>query len=604
MRSSLLILFGMALLIMGAKLWLIDAIGNSTPYTDQWDAEASQLYKPWIEGTLELSDILAPHNEHRIIPTKLLALWLVNINELWSPLLQMAVNALVHVLAITLLVALLAYSLGKRELPLIAGIATILLCVNTGWQNTLHGINSIWYFSTLFGPLALWLLIVSKPLKKLWWVGLILGLLATISAASGLSVFAASALVLLLIFFRDQYKSYTQLFAGLICLFLFIICYSLVPSVESHNSLRADSVSAFVASLTAIWAWPTSPNLLSSLLLHTPAAIYAITVLYTNPKSGKKLWFLFALAAWSAAQILSVAYGRASAPVLSRYTDAFAVDLLINLACLISLLQLNKARWSNWLLYGWLLLMLSGLAVYVSEKMPLQLAYKKMSGSSQLWTTQAYIGSGDAGFLNNAKPYISLPYSDPNRLKLLLDDMAIRKILPTEIRGQLKPLVPLDTKPRGFAMGPLYPGAQDWEGVVFYNESTDGDKTDSMLVINYLADPKLARWIEIKLKIARENTGVLLGIEQNGKIVPHRTEKIRDQTWNLQLIARVAPGPFSVVAIRKAQGSNVQFTAPLIRGAWDSVLPRVLKAYPVLLIFGASFLFLGLAYPGKMIADQ
>src|SRR5512146_802367 len=83
-----------ALIVIGAKCWMISRFGNPTPFWDQWDAEGANLYPKYFDGTLTLSDLLAPHNEHRILLTRLWALLLLELEGYWDPILQMAANAL------------------------------------------------------------------------------------------------------------------------------------------------------------------------------------------------------------------------------------------------------------------------------------------------------------------------------------------------------------------------------------------------------------------------------------------------------------------------------------------------------------------------------
>jgi hypothetical protein len=61
------LLLAMAAIILGSKFWLISVFGSPTPFEDQWDAEAAWLFKPYVEGTLRIGDLLAPHNEHRCL---------------------------------------------------------------------------------------------------------------------------------------------------------------------------------------------------------------------------------------------------------------------------------------------------------------------------------------------------------------------------------------------------------------------------------------------------------------------------------------------------------------------------------------------------------
>jgi hypothetical protein len=124
------------LLLFGIKLWLIHTYGNATPYWDQWDAEAANLYKPFLEGTLHWTDLFAPHNEHRIFTTRLLALALLTVNGIWNPLIEMVVNAALHVVTLAFWIALLIRVLGRKYLPVLLMFSVVIFGVPYAWANT------------------------------------------------------------------------------------------------------------------------------------------------------------------------------------------------------------------------------------------------------------------------------------------------------------------------------------------------------------------------------------------------------------------------------------------------------------------------------------
>jgi hypothetical protein len=82
---------------IGANLWIIATFGNSTPYHDDWDTLAAGLYVPYADSTLTLHDLVAPNGEHRHFTTRIISLTLTVMNGRWDPILQMIVNAGLHV---------------------------------------------------------------------------------------------------------------------------------------------------------------------------------------------------------------------------------------------------------------------------------------------------------------------------------------------------------------------------------------------------------------------------------------------------------------------------------------------------------------------------
>ena len=94
----------MVLVVLGIKLIFIQAFGSAVPYWDQWDAEADHLYKNYLNSNLSLATLISPHNEHRILATRIYSLVLFELDGGWDPILQMIANAALHVGVIVLLV--------------------------------------------------------------------------------------------------------------------------------------------------------------------------------------------------------------------------------------------------------------------------------------------------------------------------------------------------------------------------------------------------------------------------------------------------------------------------------------------------------------------
>src|SRR4051812_36417135 len=72
-------LAGWCLVLFAAKLWVIGTYGNNTPFWDQWDAQATFLFGPYLSGHLPVDVLVSAHNEHRILWTRLLALLLLEL---------------------------------------------------------------------------------------------------------------------------------------------------------------------------------------------------------------------------------------------------------------------------------------------------------------------------------------------------------------------------------------------------------------------------------------------------------------------------------------------------------------------------------------------
>src|SRR5262249_26763362 len=184
-----------ALAVWGAKLWIIARFATPTPLADEWDSHAIKLFVPYSESTLSLHDLLSPHNEHRTLPTRLVVLGLYAANGAWDPILEMIVNAAIHVaLGVTILLAF-ARHLERGAFTALAVVAATLLAVPDAPENPLWGIDGHFYAVRLFGFVALDLIAWDSGSLARWSSGVAAAVLAFLALASGALVFLAGAAV-------------------------------------------------------------------------------------------------------------------------------------------------------------------------------------------------------------------------------------------------------------------------------------------------------------------------------------------------------------------------------------------------------------------------
>ena len=86
LRPSLRIalLVSLFLFVVGARWAVIDGNGMDLPNWDQWDAEGLHLLAPWYQHRLTLAEVFFPHNEHRVVLTKMANLGLTLANGQWD----------------------------------------------------------------------------------------------------------------------------------------------------------------------------------------------------------------------------------------------------------------------------------------------------------------------------------------------------------------------------------------------------------------------------------------------------------------------------------------------------------------------------------------
>ncbi|MDE2420816.1 MAG: hypothetical protein KGO49_06485 [Gammaproteobacteria bacterium] len=429
---KLLSLIAFATLLFSAKLWLICSYGNPTPFWDQWDAEAAKLYAPFLEGTLHLQDLFSAHNEHRIFTTRLLSLAELKVNGVWSPILQMVVNAVLHIIVLILIIILMLKVVGQKYLFPILIFSLILFSMPYAFENTLEGFQAQFYFVLFFSIVALWLMVTKPPFSVLWWVGLASSGVAYFSFASGIFSIAASVGVSLILYcVSDLRHSKKQILAIFVLIVAFVLGVLFTPvSPKMHPPLP------IIHALFAILSWPFNKYSILFLLVNAPAIIFLSNMYRHRPHASDPRWFIVGLLIWAAIQSISIAYGRYEAPLSSRYMDLYAILILINFICLLLVLnppRLRDSRFNFKMLGGvfWVLVILIPLV----EGSHTSLRYAKglyQKGLEQQINTQNYVATGNINFLKN-KPDLSIPYPNPDRLAMLLSKPSIRSILPSNI---------------------------------------------------------------------------------------------------------------------------------------------------------------------------
>ncbi len=588
-----------AVMLFGIKLWVIDTYGNATPYWDQWDAEAANLYKPFIEGTLGWTDLFTPHNEHRIFTTRLLALALLTINGIWNPLLQMVINAAIHIVALVVSITMLTSVVGRKHLPALLGFSLVLFGVPYAWANTLAGFQSQFYFVILFSIASLWLTVTQPPLSARWWVGVVCAMFAFLSLASGIFALAAAAFIGLVFYAMGLRKTNKQFLAVGILAGLFTLGAVLTPSLAYHASLKSASVPQFFNALISALGWPLSSNLFSALVFNLPAFVFVGVMFWKRPPANDRKWFLLALVAWMLGQTLSIAYGRAVYNLSSRYLDLYAIGILVNFTCLISLAQNHTGNRHGWTIMGvsvWTITVLISLALYAGEHLPADLATKRDTGLVQEINIRNYLVTRDFTHLKD-KPHLHVPYPDSKGLASILASPDIRAILPTNIRVPLEPVLiesqPADT----FVYNGYYHSTPERTGTTSGSYSKQGNAATGRVTIHFAANSQ-SSLVAIPVAGYPLCSGIELEVENNnGQRVPIIMTSNPKESWKMAYI-NVGNGAFSIHLTDSSTTAWLAVGAPSVAGRLDALIHGLLKNYFVFIMLGLALGILSVLVSG------
>ena len=593
-KNSILQYAVFATILFGVKLWLIGTYGNMTPFWDQWDAEADLLYKPFLNGTLSWEDLFKPHNEHRIFTTRVLALALLGINQVWNPILQMVVNAALHVGMLMFGVLLISRVVGRNYLPALLAFSLILFAVPYGWENTLAGFQAQFYFVLLFSVASLWLTVTKDPLSGKWWAGMACGLLAFFSLASGVFALAAAAVINLVFYLFGFRRNYKQLLAVAVLSGIFILCIWFTPTQEHHAPLKAASFQQFYEALVTVLGWPISSSFLGAVMRNLPAIIFLGLLIWKRPKANDPLWFLAGLMVWVLGQAVSIGYGRAVAVLASRYLDLFAIGILINFACLIAVAKYYINDLRRWTLTGvgiWLALLLLSLGHYSNKTLPAELETKHKTSLEQENNTRNYLATGDFNYLKD-KPLLSIPYPNAERLASILSTPEIRAILPANINYQVRSVSTADRSADVFVLNGYYPTTPQRADSVYGSYNSQGDGGIGKRSIKF--QTKITSGIvEIPVAGYPLNNGMKVEIEQQGQKKVMSIESNPKESWGTAS-GRIKGGEFTVHLTDSSTTTWVAVGSPTVITKLDHLTSNLVANYYLFLLVGialAVFLF-------------
>jgi hypothetical protein len=428
--------------VLGAKILLIARLGIPTPYWDQWDAEATGLYLPYFSGTLGPERFLAFHNEHRILLTRVNALALLWLGGSWDPILQMLVNAAIHLVAIGLLVVLLGRLLERASLLFFVGLATLLFATPLGWDNTLGGFQVQFYYLLLLSIISLHLVCHTRAWSVRWLLGTLAGAAAYFSMASGALVLPAVVILTLAQRAVGQRAGACELTGLALHIAIAFVLLSDALSFAPNQDVRAHTTGQLVNSLllTASWpiaaaSWPTVLRIIPAALIHLPIMVLTMRFLAQRRSIEDRGWFALALAAWMALQIFALAYGRMGGSGESRYADILLVGLALNAAAwLILIRDMAGQRRLTLLAAIWLFAVMLGTGQKATTNVVDGIAARTRTGQIQTENVRSFVASG--GFAHLAgKPFLHIPYPSAERLRDLLSDPKLRAVLPPALTG-------------------------------------------------------------------------------------------------------------------------------------------------------------------------
>lgn len=427
---------GLVLMVVGAKLWLVDTAGSSLPFRDQIDAEGESIIRPWAEDRLEWSAFFEPHNEHRVVLTKALSWAGVFLNQQWDVYVQLFFNALLHAgLLLVVLRWLGAYLRGWRY-AVLAGLAVLMWILPLDWENTLGGFQSQVYLVLGFSFLQIWGVLRANRPDWAWWGGHACGAFALGAMASGMLSSVAIIAVLAVQGIRARGLSALAIKSiGLSGLWVVIGLVSRV-TVAGHDPLRAGSLGDFVGSLIQALSWPLDGILPWGLLAALPLVLVGGLILRKRKIAPIEAVFL-GMGVWLLLTVVATAWLRGhGSPLISRYLTTYYLLVVVQGLALSWKFQ---RPWQHLLFAGWIIGMATGLigatAATIEKRLP-GLAERAQTSEAVM---RDYFAQGDEARLRES-PAQDLPYPSAEVLIERWQHDSIRGLMPAAVRRPIMPV--------------------------------------------------------------------------------------------------------------------------------------------------------------------
>lgn len=432
------------LIVLGAKLWLIAEFGSATPFFDQW-VDAIGVYRPYLTGSLGLSDLFAFHNEHRLLWTRLSALGLFLVTGRWDPILQAIWNAALHTAIIGGLLVALMRPLAPAGQRIFPAFIAILFAVPFAWQNTLFGICSQYYFLILFGAAALWALCGAAAWTPRWWLGTLLALSSYVTIAPGAVTLVPFLALVAIQWAGGQRRGWREFAGAAFHVVLVAAMLTDIPKLAATAELRAASLADFFDALTVLASWPVaSPNwhiaarTLVALLIYAPTLALLLRLIRERAAATDTRWFLILIAGWAVVLMAGSAYGRGLYALQTRYYDSYLIGFMANGAALVYLAFAGTSLRRPVVVgiaAAWLVAVLTGAGHKAHESLPHELMQRRAQAEVQTRNLTQFLATGDFAAISG-KPFFDIPFPSAEALRTFATDPTIRAILPRPLLGE------------------------------------------------------------------------------------------------------------------------------------------------------------------------
>ncbi len=427
---------GVALVVLGARLWWLAAYGDPMPYFDEWDADVLYLLMPLQGGYLDWTALFRAHAEHRIVFTRLVTLGGTILNGSWDPRLGMVASAVLFSSITGLLAA--AAATTARRFGAIAAIAIAAFAVLPfDPANVFWGFQSQMYALTLMAVCVLAIAGTAVVTPFTWGSAVLVSLVSLVTMGSGFVAPGIAAAVCAFRALREREQRRNLVLLGV--LFALSTAIGLAVRTESrwHAPSYSHTAAEFIEALTHFASWPFAPGLAVMAIVWLPWIIHAVAFPFRK-RPAPVDWLALTLGAWAAVNAAALAYGRPYEPVPidTRFHTVLSMGFLSGVLATCALFRHLTAR--KWLILPVVACSLTALVAGFHEGLRGIDGAKEQLARKQAYATliDPYLATGDRRLMEDVDPARS-PYWNTADLAARLDTPELQAVLPAHFRDEL-----------------------------------------------------------------------------------------------------------------------------------------------------------------------
>lgn len=430
---------GLVLVVFGVRVWGVADFVSWAPYLDQWKAEVFEVLLPLGRGTLRSIDLVAEHNDHRIVSTRILTILMVWANGEWDNRVTAVLGLLMQAMTIAWVSVLALKSLGPMRGALVAAAAVWPAFLVCDWENVVSGFQTQFHVLTL-GSLLVLSLFPDARIRSVAGVAvLLLAAFLPLTMGSGFctALAAAAALGFVWLVSRERSGSWMVLAAAFASIAALGI--KLRPEFHALDSYHAHGVGNWWRAFVGYAAWPFPAAEWGLLALWLPWLLLIGCILRRRVASPFEM-FVVGLGVWILLQAAGLAYGRAGflPLVSSRYTGLLVWSGVANAAALALILPTRKIAYGPGLV-SIVLTLLWGAALATGLTVRSQTTYRPALAAFRQQTIRHEVVLGDFMRTNDASlleraSFPEIPYPVPADLVSWLREPGVRAVMPAPLR--------------------------------------------------------------------------------------------------------------------------------------------------------------------------